>query len=314
MLHLGVSIWPQYTEWNTLRELALLAEDLGYDSIWAWDHFAPIVGDPTGPNLECWQILAAWAALTKRARIGALVCGNTYRHPAVLAKMAVALDHVSGGRAVCGVGAAWFQLEHDAYGIPFDTAGVRLAKLEEAARVIRSLFDEKRTTFEGKYYQLRDAMCEPKPVQARLPIMIGGGGEKKTLRTVARWADMWNGFGDPATIRHKLEVLRGHCTEVGRDFDAIMPTVLVRLVLRDDPREVDGVLEEIRKVNGLQEMQPEGLILGSVEDVAKRLAEYWEAGIRGIILSSVPPHDRQTLERVAREVRPRVEEMIGAGV
>ena len=154
-VHMGISVFPDHTSWSAMREVGLLVEEVGYDSLWTWDHFMPLGGDPTGAALEGWQILPAWGALTTRVRIGMLVSGNTYRHPAVLAKMAATLDHITAGRAILGIGAAWLEREHRMYGIPFDTTGIRLAKLDEACRLIRSVLDNPTTTFEGKHYRDR---------------------------------------------------------------------------------------------------------------------------------------------------------------
>lgn len=196
-VHLGVQVHPDHTTWPAMREIGLVADRLGYDSLWTWDHFVPLRGDHVGPTFEGWQILAAWGAITERVRIGTLVSGVTYRHPALVAKMAATLDHITNGRAILGIGGAWHEREHRMYGMDFDTPGVRLRKLDEACRLMRSLLDNERTTFHGKYYTITDARAEPKPVQRKLPIMIGGGGERKTLRSTARWADMWHGFGTP---------------------------------------------------------------------------------------------------------------------
>jgi F420-dependent oxidoreductase-like protein len=310
-LQLGISVFPQYTTWDALRQMGQRVDELGYDQLWTWDHFLPIIGDPKGPNFECWTVLSAWAALTSRVKLGALVCGNTYRNPAVLTNMAVTLDHISHGRAILGLGAAWFELEHNAYGIEFGTAGQRLAKLAEAAPIVRSLMDNTVTNFNGKYYQMHDARCEPKPVQARLPIMIGGGGEKKTLRIVAQYADQWNGFGAPDEIRHKLEVLRGHCREVGRKFDDILPTVLLNVIVRDDEKDAEPLMERIRTRNRIEKW-PHPPVVGNVDKIAKTFAAFYDAGVRGIIMGQAAPYDIETLERVATQVRPRVTEMLGA--
>lgn len=294
-----------------MRDTALLVDELGYDSLWTWDHFVALQGDPGGPNFEGWQVLAAWAAVTKRVKIGMLVSGNTYRHPAVLANMAATLDHISGGRAILGLGAAWHEDEHRMYGIEFGTPGERLAKLAEAAAIVRSLLDEQKTTFEGRHYQLRDATCSPKPLQERLPLMIGGGGERKTLRVTARHADIWHGFGSPQELARKVEVLRRHCADAGRDPAEILPTsgIQPRIVLRDDPKDVDAWLRKVAEANRMERPLP-GPSLRTADEAAARMAEYWRAGIRGIIVGQVAPFDRETIERIAREVRPRAERLL----
>jgi alkanesulfonate monooxygenase SsuD/methylene tetrahydromethanopterin reductase-like flavin-dependent oxidoreductase (luciferase family) len=260
---------------------------------------------------EAWELLAAWAALTTRVRLGTLVTGNTYRYPPVLAKMAATLDHVSNGRAILGLGAAWHESEHAMYGIPFPSTGARLARMDEAARILRLLLDEPVSSFEGKHYALKDAVAEPKPLQRRLPILIGGGGEQKTLRTVARYADYWHGHGAPDVIRHKLEVLRAHCAEVGRDPAEITPLTSVRpdVVLREKEADVTAHLERVR----VRSRRTEPLVMNpirTVDALVERCAELWSAGARGFIMYFDAPFDHETIERIATEVRPKLEEAI----
>ena len=284
---------------------------LGFDSLFTWDHFVPLDGDPRGPMFEAWELLSAWAAITSTVRLGTLVTGNTYRHPAVLAKMAATLDHVSDGRAILGLGAAWHEREHAMYGIPFPTTGGRLARMDEAARVLRLLLDEPVSTFQGRHYALTEAVAEPKPVQHRLPILIGGGGEQKTLRTVARYADYWHGHGTPDVIRHKLEVLAAHCAEVGRDPLEITPLTTVRpdVILRAKTADVEAHLERVRARSRATEpvtMNP----IHTVDALVERCAELWAAGARGFIMYLKAPFDHETIERIATDVRPRLEEAI----
>ena len=260
---------------------------------------------------EAWELLAAWAAITKTVRLGTLVTGNTYRHPPVLAKMVATLDHVSNGRAILGLGAAWHEGEHAMYGLPFPSTGGRLSRMDEAARVLRLLLDQPVSTFEGKHYRLKDAVAEPKPLQRRLPILIGGGGEQKTLRTVARYADYWHGHGTPEVIRHKLDVLAAHCVEVGRDVAEITPLTTVRpdLVLRENTADVEAQLERVR----VRARRAEPLKMNEIHTVdalVARCAELWAAGARGFILYFNAPFDHETIERIATEVRPKLEEAI----
>lgn len=311
-LHLGIQLHPQQVTWDELRDFGLLVDRLGYDSLLTWDHFIPLIGDTSGPNLEGWQILAAWAAITKRVQIAMLVSGNTYRHPAVLANMAATLDHISGGRAILGLGAAWNEQEHRMYGIPFDTAPIRLAKMREATRIIRSLLDNERTTYTGKHYTITDALCEPKPLQPHLPLLIGGGGEQVTLRVTARYADLWHGFGTPEVIAHKIGVLRRHCLEVGRDMRQILITTGGGLFIRDTEEGVQQRFREVRERNR-STVDPARPVTGvpTVEAVAQRLAEHWRNGVRGFIFGMSPPYDRETIERLMGEVRPRLLELVG---
>jgi F420-dependent oxidoreductase-like protein len=220
---------PQETEWGPLLDVWDAAEELTVlDAGWLFDHFMPILVERTdGPCFEGWTALSFLAGRTTRLRLGLMVTGNTYRHPAVLANMAATFDVVSGGRLELGLGAGWFEAEHRAYGLPFPSVRDRLQALDEACAVIDSLLTQPLTTFDGRYYQLEDAPCEPKPVQApRPPLVIGGGGERFTLRTAARWADQWNFPGrDPDELRHKHDVLRRHCADLGRDPDEIEVSV-----------------------------------------------------------------------------------------
>jgi alkanesulfonate monooxygenase SsuD/methylene tetrahydromethanopterin reductase-like flavin-dependent oxidoreductase (luciferase family) len=275
--------------------------------LFTWDHFIPLRGDTSGPALEGWQILPAWGALTQRIRLGVLVSGNTYRHPAILAKMAATLDHITHGRAILGLGAAWNETEHRMYGIAFDTPGVRLAKMDEAARLIRSLLEEHRTDLRGKHYSITNALAEPKPVQRRIPLLIGGGGERKTLRSTAKYADLWHGFGTPAEIRHKIEVLHRHCQEVGRDPEDIEVLSGFQPVpcIRDSETAVDEWRKGVAKRIGLRQLAPRPL--HRVDDVVNRLMEYRAVGVDAIVLGMGAPYDRETLERFAREVRPKFE-------
>jgi len=306
----GLQLHPQFTTWDEVRDAALLAEQAGWDALMTWDHFVPLSGDVTGPNFEGWQLLPALAAITTKPLIGMLVTGNTYRHPAVLANMAATLDHISHGRAVLGIGAAWKEHEHRMYGIPFDTPGVRLAKLREATEVIRALLDNGTVTHHGKHYELTDATLGTRPIQKRLPILVGGGGEQKTLRITARYADWWHGFGTPDIIRHKLDVLRQHCDEVKRDFAEILPTTGGQILVRDDPNAVDQRMREVARRSRAEGGQ-RAATAGKPEDIVKRLLDLHRSGIRGFLFGMSPPYDRETIERVMTEVKPRFLELAG---
>lgn len=230
------SYWPSPAgDFPEIQSRCLLAERAGWDGIWLSDHLMPSSGHPTAPVNESFTTLAALAATVPRLRLGHMVAGNTYRHPALVAKMAAGIDRISRGRFVLGLGAAWQQNEHDRYGIPFYDARQRMARLDEACRVIRCLLSNDLSSFDGNHYQLCNAPLSPKPVQARLPLLIGGGGERLLLRIVARHADEWNVFATPDTLRHKLGVLEGHCEAIGRD-----PAQIKRTVVLDPPRERRG--------------------------------------------------------------------------
>ncbi|MET0772921.1 MAG: LLM class flavin-dependent oxidoreductase, partial [Candidatus Limnocylindrales bacterium] len=236
----GVLIWNQYTDWPAMRDWALEVERLGADSLWTWDHLYPIFGDPMGPMLEGYMVLGGWSQVTSRVTVGLMVGANTFRNPGLVVKQVTTLDHLSDGRAVLGLGAAWFDIEHTAFGIDFGASvGERIARLDESVALIRDMLHGGPATARGEVYHATDVRNVPAPVQAHLPILIGGGGERKTLRTVARYADAWNlGNSTPDEARHKVEVLHGWCEEIGRDPAEIEHTLsLGPIVIRDDPTE-----------------------------------------------------------------------------
>jgi len=224
--------FPQDTTWEPMRDVWIAGDDIElYSAGWNFDHFYPILQrDRTGPCFEGWTMLAALASVTRRVRLGVMVTGNPYRHPALLANMAASLDVISGGRLELGIGAGWNEEESAAYGIDLPPLRERFDRLEEACAVLDLLLTQETASFDGVHYRLTDARCEPKPVQQpRPPIVIGGGGEKRTLRIAARWADQWNAPGaTPDVLAHKITVLHGHCADVGRDPAAIEISVQVR--------------------------------------------------------------------------------------
>lgn len=219
---------PHHATWQQFLDLWTAADELDvFESAWNWDHFYPLAEPYDGPNLEGWTMLAALAQATSRLRIGAMVNGMHHRHPAVTANMAATIDHISRGRFELGMGAGWNAMESDAYGIPLGSLKERSDRFEEGMEVIVSLLTRSTTTFSGEWYQLRDAWCEPKPVQGRIPIVVGGKGKQRTLRTAARFADQWD-MTFPATPdewRELDDVLRGHCERVGRDQSEIARSV-----------------------------------------------------------------------------------------
>jgi F420-dependent oxidoreductase-like protein len=222
---------PEHQTWEELLDIWVAADDYRlFESIWNWDHFYPLTGDLTGPNFEGWTMLAAMAARTHRIRIGCQVTGMPYRHPAVLANMAATVDHISGGRLILGLGAAWNEMECTAYGIPLPPLKERFDRFDEGVEAIVALLSQTVTDYDGKYVQLANARCEPKPVQRpHPPITIGGNGRKRTLRTAARYAAEWNATTqDQALYTELKEVLREHCAAVGRDFSEITCSCLVR--------------------------------------------------------------------------------------
>ena len=237
-MRFGAAFWINRTDWPSLRDACLAVERAGWDSLWVDDHLLADEGDPTDAKLEGWATLSALAVLTERVRLGLLVGANTFRNPGLTAKLATTVDHLSDGRLVLGLGGGWFEREHDAFGIDFGSGfGERLDRLDEAVGLIRRLLDGERVTHEGRFYRMHDAICEPRPVQARLPILIGGSGPTKTLRTTARDADLWNAYGSPERIAATSEILRERCAEIGRPFEAIERTVTIHAVVRDDRRD-----------------------------------------------------------------------------
>lgn len=268
------AIWPgPNNSWSDTLALARHAEASGWHGLWYADHFMPNAEDTSGPTSECWTTLAALAASVPRIRIGALVTGNTYRHPAVLAKMAANVDNISGGRCVLGLGAGWQENEHRAYGIDFSTLGGRMSRLEEACQVVTGLFSNEKTNFAGKHYQLTDAPLAPKPVQRPLPLLIGGGGEQRTLRIAARYANEWNVWGTPELLKHKGGILDRYCEEIGRDPATIAHSAQGMLVLTDDAAMVERMKAAGRPVIG-----------GSGAQVRAIVEQYAEAGVDELII------------------------------
>jgi alkanesulfonate monooxygenase SsuD/methylene tetrahydromethanopterin reductase-like flavin-dependent oxidoreductase (luciferase family) len=306
-VRVGALLWPQTTSWPELRDAAVRADRAGLDSLWTWDHLNAIVGPWEGPILEGWSILAGWAQVTTRPTLGLMVGANTFRNPGLTVKLAATLDHLSGGRAVLGLGGAWFDREHEAFGIDFRSGfGERLDALDEAVMLSRRLLDGERIErHEGRFYTMIDALSEPRPVQARLPILIGGSGPKKTLRTTATYADMWNSEGTVAEVTAHDAILREHCVAVGRDPAEIERTLTIDLVIRDDAAEGRRALAELRALNGATGEYEEGLC-GPPELAADGLRPYLEAGFTHFIVDVRRPYDDETLDRLP-EVRALLE-------
>ena len=311
-LKLGILAWNQYTDWPSLEAVGRRVDELGYDSLWTWDHLYPIVGSWEGPIFEGYMTLAAWAMDTKRATLGLMVGANTFRNPALVAKTITTLDHISRGRAVLGIGAAWFEREHTGYGIKFGgSPGERLRWLDEAVEIMRGMLHGTEPTARGEFYQAQAVRNDPPPVQERLPILIGGAGEKKTLRTVARYADAWNVGGDLDTVRHKDEVLRRWCDEVGRDESEIERTWQGgSVIVRDSEDEASRVAAEVGRING-GSRGPTG---ATPEILAEKAAPLVELGFRHIYYDSPAPYDDETLVRLITEVKPMIEQRAGLAV
>jgi alkanesulfonate monooxygenase SsuD/methylene tetrahydromethanopterin reductase-like flavin-dependent oxidoreductase (luciferase family) len=309
---LGVLLWNQATDWDAYEAAARKCDELGYDHIWAWDHLYAIFGDPYQPIFEGYTTLAAWAKVTHRARLGLLVGANPFRNPGLVAKTAVTLDHVSDGRAILGIGGAWFELEHTQFGIDFGTGfGQRLDWLDESVAAMRDLLAGEEVTSEpGGRYRFDQLRLNPLPVQKRLPIMIGGAGERKTLRTVARYADMWNVMGSSEVVAHKLEVLKRHCDEVGRDIGEIELTIGCKPVIRDSEdaarREWKAQMERNR--TPMSEVEDDDTFwLGTPEQLAQMMIERRQLGFTTFIGEVPSPYDDETVQRWIGEVKPMVD-------
>ncbi len=322
-IKLGANVWNQYTDWPGFLEAMLLAEDLGYDSLFTWDHVYPIVGSWEGPALETYTAMAAVAAQTKRATIGHLVTANTFRNPALLAKMITTIDHISGGRAVLGIGAAWMEPEHTAFGLEFgDRPGTRLRWLEQSLQIIRGMLaGERPSSAEDSRYEVKEVLNLPAPVQKRIPILIGGSGPKVTLRLVAQYADMNNLGNLVGPLVDSERILQEHCERLGRDDREIERTVeLQRVVIRDTRAAALAREAELLEYNGGardDEVRPgsagvdsDRIVAGNPEEVAEELRPYVEAGYRHLICGFPPPYDEESIRRMATEVRPRLEAMV----
>jgi F420-dependent oxidoreductase-like protein len=273
------SVWPSpQRPWHDVRTIVVHCDASGWDGAYFADHFMP--DDPTGQPkdgamLECWSVLAALAAETHHVRLGSLVTGNLYRHPAVVANAAATIDHISDGRFVLGLGAGWQVNEHGAYGIDLLEVGPRLDRLEEACTVITSLLGQARTTFAGQSYQITDAPCDPKPVQARLPLLIGGSGEKRTMRIAATHADEWNAWGTPEDFARRTPLLADHCAAVGRDPATVARSTQALVYLSNN----EEWLARFRNDNS-----GASRLLGTPAEVVDQVAAYDAVGVDELII------------------------------
>jgi len=266
--------------WPGVLELWQHLESTGWDTACVSDHFMPNTREREGAVLEAWSTLSALAAVVPRMRIGTIVLGNTYRHPAVVAKMAAQVDIISGGRLLFGIGAAWQRNEHEAYGIPFYTMRERLERLDEACTVIRLLWTERRSNFNGRYYQLADAPLDPKPVQKPHPeLMIGGGGERVTLRIAAKHADHWNVWGGAKVLARKSAVLEEHCSKLGRDSKSINRSVNMALLITNSKADIDRLAETIAARMGSHAADARDTCLaGTPDQIREQLRRLQSAG------------------------------------
>ena len=275
---------PQNANWEDMLAIWREADDIElFESAWNFDHFYPIHGDPNGPCMEAWVTLSALAQATSRIRIGSMVNGMHFRHPAITANMAASLDIISGGRLYLGLGAGWQEQEASSYGLDLGTMTERMDRFDEGVEVIVRLLAQETTDFEGEHYRLSQARCEPKPIQRpQLPIAIGGGGEKRTLKTVARWAQWWDGLmADPEEWKHKHEVLTDHCEAIDRDPTEITCSVHVGYARGDDP-----------------------------EALADAAAERFQVGVDVVVFSMRSPYDVSMIEPLANALA--AQESVGA--
>jgi F420-dependent oxidoreductase-like protein len=284
---------------DSLKNLVTKAENAGFDSFWVMDHFhqIPIVGKLEEPMLESWTTISFLAAMTSKIKLGTLMTGIIYRHPSILAKIGATLDVISKGRLFMGIGAAWNEQESLAYGIPFPPVKERFLRLEEAIQIIPSV------SFNGRFYQIKNAYCNPKPIQKPSPpIMVGGSGERQTLRIVAKYADACNLFGSVETIKRKLTILKEHCTSVGTDYDSILKTKLGIVVLDDDREKAKRRIQQVCR--GMPEEQiNEFAIYGTQEDVLRQIRLVEEAGIQYLIVDLDPSRELEALDMFKEVIR-----------
>jgi alkanesulfonate monooxygenase SsuD/methylene tetrahydromethanopterin reductase-like flavin-dependent oxidoreductase (luciferase family) len=318
-IRIAFQIWGQAVAWPDLMAAGERVEALGFASLFANDHLMPILGDADGPVLgspgpvfEGWMTLGAWAARTTHIPLGMLVCGVGYRNVGLTVKMATALDHASDGRAMLGLGAGWHEPEHRAFGYEMLSLGDRISRFDEASRLARGMLDGAPYTQDGRWVSGFEMRNEPPPVQVRMPLLIGGSGEQRTLRIVARDADIWNGEGDPATFAHKSAVLDAHCAELGRDPAAIRRTVGVQPVCIRDSRE--AAIDALAAILGSQGADPTSARawaasspLADTQDTVVRLFRAWRAaGAEEAVVDLPTPLDDETMERLAGPVRERL--------
>jgi len=307
-IRFGIQTGQQNIEWAQMLELWRQADGWGYDSLWNFDHFYAIFLPPELPCLEGWTTLSALALATKRARVGTMVNGNTYRHPCVTAKMAATVDHISGGRLNLGIGAGWFELEHRNFGIDFKTVPQRLQALDEACRIIRGMLTQEHTTVQGRHYTVTEAMGSPKPIQQpHPPIMIGGTGERVLLRLVARHADMWNASASAERMHALIEIIRRHGDTERRDPERIEKTVMMPLCYRA-PDERQAFM--CSTIAGLRQTTPEQarkeMMIGDKLECLDVVDRYVKAGVTHFVFMMFAPYFVDEIQAFAEEVIPAV--------
>ena len=293
-------------KWAKTLEIAVLAEELGYDSVWVYDHFHNVPVPAHEAVFECWTTLAAISQRTSRVRLGQMVGCAPYRNPGVLAKVTSNIDVMSGGRLDWGIGAGWYQHEFEGYGYEFPPAKVRIGMLRETVEIVKAMWSQPDTTYEGRHYTLRGAQCDPKPLQQpHPPVWIGGGGEQLTLRVVARHADRSNFGGKPDEFRHKCEVLQRHCKEVGRDYDEIVKTWSPELFVRETEREIEAAGSRSFWGEPVDSWRA-GNLVGTPEQVAEKIRRYAEMGCGGVVPWCADYPDDTSLRLFAERVIPEL--------
>jgi F420-dependent oxidoreductase-like protein len=299
---------PEAQLFERISEIATTAEDVGFDSVWVMDHLYQIamIGPPENAMLEAYSLLGALAARTSRARLGTMVSGVTYRNPALLAKIVTTLDVISSGRAILGIGAAWNEQEHDGYGFDFFTARERFERLTEAVQIARLMFTQERPSFEGRYYTIHEALNVPRPVTpGGPPILVGGSGEKWTLRLVAERADACNLFGDVETIRHKISVIEEHCAEIGRDPSEITKTRLGSLVIGATDAEAEAKLPAFAAGRNMDVQRARAFAtVGGPEAVAEQARAFLDAGLDGLLFNMMDAHEIEPVRLAGAALSP----------
>jgi len=298
------SIEGAAAKWDKAVEIAQLAESLGYDSVWVYDHVHNVPRPAHEAVFECWTTVAAISQRTSRVRLGQMVGCNSYRNPALLAKITATVDVISGGRLEWGIGAGWYENEYKGYGYEFRAPKHRIGMLKEAVEIVRSLWTQPETTYEGTYYKTLRANCDPKPLQQpHPPIWIGGGGEQLTLRVVARYADCSNFGGKPDEWARKREILKSHCAAVGRDEDTIRKTWSPEVFIRATEAEVQAAGSRSLWGEGVESWRS-GNLVGTPEQVCEKIQTYVDLGCRGFVPWCADYPDTETLTRFAKDVMP----------
>lgn len=304
--------------YSTVEKIALEAEHYGFDSFYVMDHLMQIPGinPPEDPILDGWMTIAALAAITEKIKLATMVTCNTFRNPAMLAKMGATVDNISNGRLILAIGAGWYELEHTAYGIPFYTMKERFQRLRETLQIVKKMWTEEKASFEGKFYHIKNAICNPRPIQKPHPmIMVGGDGEKVTLKIVARYADACNVFGgaDLERVNKKLLALREHCKTVGRDYNSIFKTGLARVIIGKDD---EGVKDKIRKfvpqqptagATGVTTLEDrlKRFVIGTPEQCLETFRKILATGLDYIVVNFPDSHDLETIKLFGEGILPK---------